>query len=143
MSSHETGKEKAATGSTGMQGLPAIGVDPIFVNTSRMFDPEHALIAGVPSFSMFISPNSFLVSWFTHALQAALSPSDCGATLMALELNLFGRRFAHCKNGSACKARQLYNTSKAAGQLNQQGIPYGFFPSSLPGKLAALQHASH
>eukprot|EP00967_Tisochrysis_lutea_P001892 scaffold2383_cov17-Tisochrysis_lutea.AAC.1 len=38
------------------------------------------------------------------ALQVALSPSD------------------------------WYNMSKASGQVNQQGVPFGFFPRLFPGK---------
>ncbi|KAF5832417.1 hypothetical protein DUNSADRAFT_11700 [Dunaliella salina] len=66
---------KDATGSTGTLGLPPIGIDPVFVITSRMYDP-----------------------------QVALNPSD------------------------------WYNTSKGSGQLNQQGIPFGFFPKIFPGE---------
>ncbi|KAF5827471.1 hypothetical protein DUNSADRAFT_614 [Dunaliella salina] len=73
LDSYGTGRARASAASKGANGLPAIGVDPTFVDTSRLYDQE-----------------------------VALSPSN------------------------------WYNTSEAAGQLNQNGIPYGFFPRSLP-----------
>ncbi|KAF5832422.1 hypothetical protein DUNSADRAFT_11704 [Dunaliella salina] len=73
-SSYGARKGEASAVSGGATGLPAIGVNPVFVNYSRIYDQ-----------------------------QVALNPSN------------------------------WYNSSEAAGQLNLQGIPYGFFPGSLPG----------
>lgn len=112
-------------------GLPWVGIDPAFSTASALFDP-------------LVRPH-WLALCRRWCGARALWRSPSGAAPPAgRQLRLPPAPTKHPTHrvcARACRASQVasspedwYNVSAQAGQVNAQGVPYGFAPQKLPGK---------